>query len=210
MNSGCRRCFGIRYICGNGSIFMKSTRLNKFLQANINVIIPVSLTVLVIVVGGFAEYLTEYKQPGANITKLPDALWWAVITITTVGYGDYTPVSPLGRIIATIVMFSGIGIVVTLVTVIAQKRVERAQERLKSKTDGKARVLANEMKATIQDKVEGIEKLTEEEFDGLMVMMKSLRLTLLEESKVVYKCPRCGSDYRSKPKFCSYCGFALT
>lgn len=189
---------------------MKSTRLNKFLQANINVIIPVILTGLVIVLGGFAEYLAEYKQPGANITKLPDALWWAVITITTVGYGDYTPVSPLGRIIATIVMFSGIGIVVTLVTVIAQKRVERAQERLKSKTDGKARVLANEMKATIQDKVEGIEKLTEEEFDGLMVMMKSLRLTLLEESKVVYKCPRCGSDYRSKPKFCSYCGFALT
>ena len=189
---------------------MKTAQFNKFLQANINVIIPLILTVLVIVVGGFAEYLAEYKQPGADITKFNDALWWAVITITTVGYGDYTPVSPLWRIIATIVMFSGIGIVVTLVTVIAQKRVERAQERFKSKTDGKGRVLANEMKATIQDKVEGIEKLTEEEFDGLMVMMKSLRLTLLEESKEVYKCPRCGSDYRSKPKFCSNCGFAPT
>jgi transcription initiation factor IIE alpha subunit len=107
-------------------------------------------------------------------------------------------------------MFSGIGIAVTLATVIAQKRVERAQERLKSKTDGKGRVLANEMKATIQNKVEGIEKLTEEEFDGLMVMMKSLRLTLLEESKDGYKCPRCGSDYHSKPKFCGNCGFAPT
>jgi voltage-gated potassium channel len=189
---------------------MKSARFNKFLQANISVIIPVILTVLVIVVGGSAEYLAEYKQPGANIYKLNDALWWAVITITTVGYGDYTPVTPLGRIIGTIVMFTGIGIVVTLVTVFAQKRVERMQERLKSKTDGKARVLKNEMKATIQDKVEGIEKLTEEEFDGLMVMMKTLRLTLLEESKELYKCPRCGSDYRSKPKFCSYCGFPLT
>lgn len=172
---------------------MKSTRLNKFLQANINVIIPVSLTVLVIVVGGFAEYLTEYKQPGANITKLPDALWWAVITITTVGYGDYTPITPVGRIVGTIVMFAGIGIAVTLVTVIAQSRVQRMQERLKSKTDGKAGVLASEMKATIQDKVEGIEKLNEEEFDGLIVMMKSLRLTLLEESKEVNKCPECGS-----------------
>jgi len=107
-------------------------------------------------------------------------------------------------------MFSGIGIAVTLVTVFAQKRVERMQERLKSKTDGKARVLGNETKATIQDKVEGIEKLTDEEFDGLMVMMKTLRLTLLEESKELYKCPRCGSDYSSKPKFCSNCGFALT
>jgi voltage-gated potassium channel len=189
---------------------MKSARFNKFLQANINVIIPVSLTVLVIVVGGFFEYLAEYKQPGANITKFDDALWWSVITITTVGYGDYTPISPLGRIIATIVMFAGIGIAVTLVTVFAQKRVQSMQERLKSKTDGKARVLANEMKATIQDKVEGIEKLTEEEFDGLMVTMKTLRLTLLEESKELYKCPRCGSDYSSKPKFCSNCGFALT
>jgi len=84
------------------------------------------------------------------------------------------------------------------------------QQRLKSKTEGKAGVLANEMKVPIQDKVEGIEKLTEEEFDGLMVMMKSLRLALLRESKEVYKCPECGSNYRSKPKFCSNCGFALT
>ena len=107
-------------------------------------------------------------------------------------------------------MFTGIGIVVTLVGIISQNRVQRMQERLKSKSEGKARVLANETKATIKDKVEGIEKLTEEDFDGLVIMIKSLRLTLLEESKNVYKCPRCGSDYRSKPKFCSDCGFALT
>jgi hypothetical protein len=107
-------------------------------------------------------------------------------------------------------MFAGIGIAVTLVTVIAQSRVQRMQERLKLKTDGKARAFANETKATIKDKVEGIEKLTEEDFDGLVIMMKSLRLTLLEESKDVYRCPRCGSGYRSKPKFCSNCGLALT
>jgi voltage-gated potassium channel len=147
---------------------MKTAQFNKFLQANISVIIPVILTVLVVAVGGFAEYLAEYKYPEANITKLNDSLWWAVTTVATVGYGDYTPVSPLGRIIATIVMFTGIGIVVTLVTVFAQKRVQSMQERLKSKTDGKTRVLANDMKATIQDKVEGIEKLTEEQFEDVI------------------------------------------
>jgi voltage-gated potassium channel len=172
---------------------MRSIKFNKFLQSNMNIVIPVVLTGVVIFVGGFAEYLAEYKQPGANITKFGDALWWSVITITTVGYGDYTPITPVGRIVGTIVMFAGIGIAVTLVTVIAQSRVQRMQERLKSKTDGKAGELASEMKETIQDKVAGIEKLTEEDFDGLIVMMKSLRLTLLEESKEVNKCPECGS-----------------
>ena len=189
---------------------MKSTRFNKFLEANIGVIIPVILTALVIVLGGVAEYLAEHKLTGANITNLGDALWWSVITITTVGYGDYTPISPLGRIIGVIVMFAGIGIAVTLVTVIAQGRVQRMQERLKSKTEGKGRVLADETKTTLKDKIEGIEKLSDEDFNGLVIMMKSLRLTLLEESRNVYKCQRCGSDYPSKPKFCSDCGFALT
>jgi hypothetical protein len=178
---------------GNGSIFMNIDKFNKFLRTNMNVIIPVVLTGIVIFVGGFGEYLAEYKQPGANITKFGDALWWSVITITTVGYGDYTPITPVGRIIGTIVMFAGIGIAVTLVTVIAQSRVERMQERLKSRTGGKAGVVGNEMKSNIQDKVAGIEKLTDEEFNVLIVMMKSLRLTLLEESKEANKCPECGT-----------------
>jgi voltage-gated potassium channel len=189
---------------------MKSAQFNKFLQANIEVIIPVILTAVVILLGGFAEYLVENKQPGANITRLGDALWWAVITITTVGYGDYTPVSLLGRIIGAIVMFSGIGLVVILVSVISQKRVLRVQARLKSMTKGKPRALAYETKATIKDKIEEIEKLTEEDFDGLVIMMKSLRLSLLEESKDVYKCPRCRSNHRNKPNFCSNCGYYLS
>jgi voltage-gated potassium channel len=119
---------------------LKSTRFNKFLQANIGVIIPVILTALVIVLGGIAVYLAEHKHPGANITTLGDALCWSVITITTVGYGDYIPITTIGRLIGVIVMFSGIGIAVALVTIISQNRVQRMQQRLKSKTEGKDRV----------------------------------------------------------------------
>ena len=68
MLSACLCSFGVRYIYRNASLSMKSVRFNKFLQANIGVIIPVILTALVIVLGGFAEYLAENKQPGANIT----------------------------------------------------------------------------------------------------------------------------------------------
>ena len=188
---------------------MKSTRFKTFLQEKNTILSALILTLSVIILGAIAEYLAEYNYPGANITNLGDALWWSATTMTTVGYGDYTPITPLGRIVAVIVMFAGIGIVVTLVGIISQNRVQRMQERLKSKAEGKARVLANETKATIKDKVEGIEKLTEEDFNGLVIMMKSLRHTLLEESKNVYKCPRCGNDYYSKSKYCSNCGLAF-
>ena len=188
---------------------MKSTRFKTFLQEKNTILSVLILTLSVIILGAIAEYLAEYNYPGANITNLGDALWWSATTMTTVGYGDYTPITPLGRIVAVIVMFAGIGIVVTLVGIISQDRVQRMQERLKPKGEGKARVLAKETKATIKDKVEGIEKLTEEDFNGLVIMMKSLRHTLLEESKNVYKCTRCGNDYYSKSKYCSNCGLAL-
>ena len=199
-----------RNICRSASVFMKSARFKTYLQAKITILIPLILTASIVIIGGIAEYLAEYNYPGANITNLGDALWWSVVTITTVGYGDFTPISLFGRIIAVIVMFAGIGIAVTLVSIFSQNRVLRMQERLKSKAERKASVLANETKATIKDRIESIEKLTEEDFDGLVIMMKSLRLTLLEESKDVYKCPRCGYAYRSKTKFCGSCGLALT
>lgn len=189
---------------------MNRARFKTFLQSNITIIVPLILTVSIIVIGGIAEFLAEVDYPGANITHLGDALWWSATTISTVGYGDYTPISPLGRAIAIIVMFSGIGIAVTLVSIISEKRVQRMQERLRSKSEGKSRVLAIEMKATIKDKIEGIEKLTEEDFDTLIIRMKSLRHTLLEESKISYRCSRCGHVYYSKPKFCSNCGLDLS
>ena len=170
-------------------------------------VVPFILVISIIFFGGIGMYLTEHEHPGANITKLGDAFWWAVETITTVGYGDYTPVTTIGRIIAVFVMFAGIGIVVSVLGIIAQRRLQRLESRFKLKTE--TRLLVDETKTSIKDKIEGSEKLTEEDFDMLITMMKSLRRTLLEEPKNLYKCPGCGNVYHSKPKFCSDCGLEL-
>lgn len=56
----------------------------------------------------------ERKAPGANILNAEDALWWSVVTITTVGYGDYYPITGEGRIIATVLMLVGISLFATI------------------------------------------------------------------------------------------------
>ncbi|WP_430646051.1 potassium channel family protein [Agromyces sp. GXS1127] len=58
-----------------------------------------------------ATLQAEREAPGATITNFGDALWWAVVTLTTVGYGDTYPVTTLGRIWAVFLMIGGIAIV---------------------------------------------------------------------------------------------------
>lgn len=54
-----------------------------------------------------------------------DALWWAIVTMTTVGYGDVFPVTPIGRGVATILMFLGIGLVAVITATVAAYFVEQ-------------------------------------------------------------------------------------
>jgi voltage-gated potassium channel len=71
----------------------------------------------------------ERSNPEANITSYPDALWWAVTTITTVGYGDRFPMSPAGRGVAVVLMVSGIAMFGVITATIAAYFVEQKAEQ---------------------------------------------------------------------------------
>ena len=188
---------------------MRNDRLYRLLETN-PIVVPTILVIVIIFFGGMGVYLAEHEHQGANITNLGDGIWWAIVTITTVGYGEYFPLTLVGRAIAVFVMLSGIGIAVTIVTIFSQRRLKRIESSLKPKTGVHTRLFGDETKKDIKVKIDEIEKLTEEDFGNLITMMKSLRLTLLEESKNFSKCSRCGNAYYSKPKFCSNCGLDLT
>jgi voltage-gated potassium channel Kch len=79
------------------------------------------LVLAVIEFAGMAVYYVERGQPGANITSGGDAVWWGLVTITTVGYGDRFPVSAQGRIVGTLLLFAGIALFSVLTGFIANQ-----------------------------------------------------------------------------------------
>src|SRR3954453_13776858 len=81
--------------------------------------ITMLLALVVISVSSVLVLQFESRSPDANITTGGDALWWAIVTITTVGYGDRFPVTALGRTTAVFVMASGIGIIGALASILA-------------------------------------------------------------------------------------------
>lgn len=76
--------------------------------------------------GATGIYIVE---KGVTVNSVGDALWWAVVTVTTVGYGDVSPQTAEGRLIAVVLMFVGIGVISAFTATIASFFVGQDQEK---------------------------------------------------------------------------------
>lgn len=81
----------------------------------------VFLVMCVLEFGALAVLKAESTSPNANITSASDAIWWAYVTITTVGYGDKYPTTNWGRIVGVLVMTAGVGLFGTLAGFLSSK-----------------------------------------------------------------------------------------
>ena len=81
--------------------------------------LTILLTILVLTVASVLVLQFESKSPDANITTGWDSFWYSIVTITTVGYGDFYPVTFWGRITAMFIMFAGVGIIGALASILA-------------------------------------------------------------------------------------------
>jgi voltage-gated potassium channel len=84
-----------------------------------------AVTLTVILICSFAVFYFERGGAESNIYSLWDGLWWAMVTIGTVGYGDKYPVSVAGRLVGFLLIFSGVGLMSLLTATIASVFVER-------------------------------------------------------------------------------------
>jgi voltage-gated potassium channel Kch len=79
--------------------------------------------------GAVIVYLFERHAPHSNIHTLGDALWWSFVTVTTVGYGDYYPVTTGGRITACFIMSTGLLTLAVVTAQVASSFVAQAPSR---------------------------------------------------------------------------------
>ena len=96
----------LRVLTAGQWLISRGSRLRIGRTATAVVIAVVFITYL----GALAVLNAERGAKGATIETFGDALWWALVTMSTVGYGDYTPVTANGRIIAVGIMIVGVGL----------------------------------------------------------------------------------------------------
>lgn len=90
-----------------------SFRSKKSYIKSIPILIAVT-TVLMILIMGAAVLEIERLTPGSHIKTSSDALWWALVTVTTIGYGDVYPVTAEGRLVAGVLIIFGVAMISAL------------------------------------------------------------------------------------------------
>ncbi len=98
------RVLKLVHFLGEANVLMGALRASR---AKITVFL-IAVVSLVVVIGSLM-YLVEGPQNG--YTNIPTSVYWAIVTLTTVGYGDISPKTPLGQFLASVVMIVGYGVI---------------------------------------------------------------------------------------------------
>ena len=136
---------------------------------------------------GTIMYMIEGDLPGTQFTNIPKSIYWAIVTMTTVGYGDVTPVTGLGRFLSSLVMLLGYTImaVPTGIVSVSMMNLRDAEKQEASQED------SDEVEEDNMRIVERM-KMEDEEF--------------LADDEPNY-CPYCGGSILfSGANFCPHCG----
>jgi voltage-gated potassium channel len=92
--------------------YMKATKLiiNVFRSAFNSLLLSLVLTVFLIIISSSLVFFAEHLAQPQVFTSIPQTIWWSIITLTTVGYGDMIPVTIAGKIFTSIILIAGVAL----------------------------------------------------------------------------------------------------
>ena len=91
------------------------------------ILVFLSVVIALVVIFGATMYVIEGPERG--FTSIPTAMYWAVVTVGTVGYGDITPATPAGRLVASILILIGYGIIAVPTGIVSVELAAATRQR---------------------------------------------------------------------------------
>ena len=154
---------------------------------------------ILIVMAAAGVYIVENRAQPDVYSSIPASMWWAVVTLTTVGYGDVTPITPLGRALGAIITILGLGLAALPAGILATGIANELEVR-KKEVALKFKELLHTQKINLledKDKIEDIRKqvgLTPEQTQDIVLgLIREQQEHALAEKRYQFCfCPHCG------------------
>lgn len=175
----------------------KLTRYSRAMQLLLQAFIDESSSLLaaffimsvVLILASCGIYLLEHDIQPDKFGSIPAAMWWAMATLTTVGYGDVVPITPIGKLFGGVITLVSMGMVAIPTGLLASSFSEQIRKRRQLFED-----------ATHEKINDG--KLTDEQMHHLEELRYKLGLSKLEANKAI----KAELNKRSSHLFCRHCG----
>lgn len=92
-----------------------------------------TFVMLLVIIFGSVMYLIEGSQPGSPFDSIPRSIYWAIVTLTTVGYGDISPTTSFGQFLAAIVMLLGYAVIAVPTGIVSSEMIKENKKEKKKK-----------------------------------------------------------------------------
>ncbi|AXY56953.1 ion transporter [Acinetobacter chinensis] len=157
------------------------------------------ILMIMIVMAAAGIYVVESRAQPEVFSSIPASMWWAVVTLTTVGYGDVTPITPIGRFLGALITILGVGLAALPAGILANGLANELELR-KQQLELKFRDLLENCEIDIiedEEKIENIRKdvgLSKEQTQDIVLqLIRERKEKQLEREKNKYCfCPHCG------------------
>ena len=163
--------------------------LNSFKEESSSLLAAFFIMAVVLIIASCGIYLIEHDVQPDKFGSIPAAMWWAMVTLTTVGYGDVVPVTPLGRLFGGAITLVSMGMVAIPTGLLASSFSEQLRKRRQVFTDA------------VHEAVEGghLSPVEEEHLENLRY---KLGLSQQEANKAIHNELR----NRNRNLYCRHCG----
>lgn len=160
----------------------------------------VFILLILIVLSASGIYVVENKAQPEQFESIPKAMWWAVVTLTTVGYGDVTPVTMTGKFLGAVITVLGVGLAALPAGILASGLATELEHRKKN-TEAMLKQMILDRKIDVEEEIQAIDKLrkelgmSEEQAKAVILELKQE----LSQSQLNF-CPNCGYHLHSSHK----------